>query len=221
MNGSRKSIRIGVANRRRPLFALIVSASLLFTIACRAPNDTSNRTAVVVKATAAGQVQRLLVNEGIRVNAGTPLIEIAPDTAPLPAGTPATDPPSVAADDLVKADREVEAARNDVVRQEAEVQRLTPLVASGQASQAELDGAQALYQRAQQRLQRAQDQAANARQGLDLSRRPGAPAPAASPTAHSKNVSVVAPVAGTVTVIGARVGDRVIVDQPLATIRPD
>lgn len=198
-----------------------LTTALFFTSACRTPTDNPNQTTVVVKANVAGQVQRILISEGVKVNAGTPLIEIAPDTGPIPAGTPAGNLPSVAADNVVKADREVEAARNEVVRQEAEVQRLTPLVASGQASQAELDGAQALYQQAQQRLQRAQDAAASARQGLDLSRSPGATAPPPTPTPQSKNVNVIAPVAGTVTVIGARIGDRVIVDQPLATIRPD
>jgi biotin carboxyl carrier protein len=176
---------------------------------------------MVVKATAAGQVQRVLVPEGVRVNAGTPLIEIAPDRGPAPAAAPSGAPTPGAADNVTNADREVEQARADVVRNEANVQRRTPLVAAGQASQAELEWAQALYQQAQQRLQRAQDAAATARQNLDVSRQPSPTAPSASATPGTPNVIVVAPVSGTVTVIGAKVGDRVIVDQPVATVRPD
>lgn len=203
------------------VLGLTASSALLFTTACGTPNDKSSQTTVVVKSTAAGQVQRLLVSEGIHVNAGTPLIEIAPDTAPVPAATPANDSQTNASNTVTNADREVEQARADVIRNEANVQRLTPLVASGQASQAELDGAQALYQQAQQRLQRAQDAAGAAHQNLDLSRQPGATTPNAAPTPQSRFAVVVAPVSGIITVIGAKTGDRVIVDQPIATLRPE
>jgi multidrug resistance efflux pump len=208
-------------SRRVLLLALSITSAVLFSAACRTQNNNSNQITVVVKATAAGQVQRLLVSEGVRVNAGTPLIEIAPDTGPAPSSTPSGAPTPNAADIVTNADREVEQAREDVVRNEANVQRLTPLVASGQASQAELDGAQALYQQAQQRLQRAQDTAATARQSLDVSRQPNITAPSASVTPGTRSVIVVAPVSGTVTVIGAKVGDRVIIDQPVATVRSD
>ena len=206
----------------RPVQTLVLVLLAFGYLGCRgSQGGPGANESVVVKATGAGQVSRVLVSEGTKVVAGTPLIELAPETAPLPATTPAIDRETSAVNDVQSADREVDAARAEVVRNDANVQRLTPLVSSGQASQAELDGARAQYDQAQQRLQRAQDAAEKARGGLLEARQPASNGSIPAPTSAPKNISVNAPIDGTVTVIGARVGDRVIIDQPVATIRPN
>ncbi|MDX6271671.1 MAG: hypothetical protein QOD28_2894, partial [Acidobacteriota bacterium] len=113
----------------------------------------------------------------------------------------------------------IEAARAETVRAEVEVQRLTPLVAAGDAQQAQLDGARAEYERAQRRLQEAQGAAQDAQSGLVAARRQpqtNAPAPVAP---AEQIVAAEATSAGTVSVVSARVGDRVTAGQPLATLR--
>ncbi len=120
------------------------------------------------------------------------------------------------------ADAEIEAARAEAVRHEAEVQRLTPMVASGEASEAQLEGERALSERAQQRLQQAQDAKRRAETGLLSARtaeqNQGSTAP---PAPREQIITANASAAGTVSVISARVGDRVQQWQPLATLRAD
>jgi cobalt-zinc-cadmium efflux system membrane fusion protein len=205
------------------LMSAIGLACLLDLTSCRSTgtDQASANETVVVKAPAAGQIQRLLISEGTRVDAGAPLMELAPESTPTASGTPSESTETRAAKDLIAAERSVETARAEVVRNEANVQRLTPLVAAGQATQAELDGAQAQYQQAQQRFRGAQDAARAARGNLDTSRQPGTMPPDSPSPNETKTISVPAPVAGIVTVIAGRVGDRVIVGQPLATIRPN
>ena len=116
--------------------------------------------------------------------------------------------------------RMIEAARAEAVRHDAEVQRLTPLVESGQASPAQLEGERALFERAEQRLQKAQDAKRNAESGLLAARQPGqeqTSAPVSAP--REKIVAATATSAGTVSVINTRIGERVKVGQPLATLR--
>ena len=170
-----------------------------------------------------GEVRRVLVSEGAKVEAGTPIIEIAVKAeTPMPAPTPGESADAQAARNLKAASAEIEAARAEVVRHEAEVQRLTPLVASGQASQAELDGERALYERAQQRLQKAKEAEANAQTGLIAARQPGKNQTQTVKTAPSEQlITANASSAGTVRIISARVGDRVQSGQPLATLRSD
>jgi multidrug resistance efflux pump len=119
---------------------------------------------------------------------------------------------------LTAAQGEVEAARAEVVRTQVEVQRLTPLVVAGQASQGELDGANALYNQAQQKFQRAQEAARGAQSGLIAARQPTATTQAAP---AERIVAARATSSGVVSVLNARVGERVTAGQPLATLRAD
>ena len=177
---------------------------------------------VVVSAPAAGEVRRVLVSEGLRVGEGAGVVEIAlPAAAPAPAPQGET-PQQRAARTYQSANAEIDAARAEVVRHEAEVQRLTPLVAAGQASQGELDGERALYERAQQRLQRAQTAARDAQTGLVVAQQPAANRQTTSqPAPREQLVTATTTSAGVVTVISVRPGERVTQGQPVATLRAD
>ncbi|HMF57584.1 MAG TPA: hypothetical protein VK619_14675 [Pyrinomonadaceae bacterium] len=196
-------------------------ATLLVCSSCRSTASDNSGGVIVVNSPATGEVRRILVVEGANVDAGTPIVEIAIQSeAPAVAATPGESAESRASRTLAASNAEIDAARSEVVRHESEVQRLTPLVASGEASRAQLDGEQALYDRAQQRLQKAEAAAREAQSGLIAARQPGVNqqnAQAAAPTV--KSVNATASSAGTVRVISARVGQHVTVGQPLATIR--
>jgi multidrug resistance efflux pump len=158
------------------------------------------------------------------VEEGMPIVEIAVRTEVqnAPQQPQAEDPQKRAAQTIQSANAEVEAARSDVVRKEVEVQRLTPLVASGDAPQAQLDGARAEFERAQRRLQQAQSSAQSAQSGIATARQqsqttPGAPVQ----TFTEQIVTARASSAGTLSVINTRVGERVTAGQPLATLRAE
>ena len=208
---------------KRLVFA--ITLLILFTgMGCRSVKDDSNGAGlVVINAPATGEVRRIVAAEGVHVNQGAPVIEIAVKNdagAAMPA--PGESAESQAVRNYKSADAEIEAARAEVVRHEAEVGRLTPLVASGEASQGQLDGERALYEGAQRRLQQAQDSKRNAEGGLIAARQPGLNAgPMSKTQLREQIVSVVATTAGKVAVISARVGDRVKLGQPLATMRAD
>ena len=87
----------------------------------------------------------------------------------------------------------------------------------------ELDGARALYEQAQQRLKLAQAAAQNAQAGLIAARQPsrGAATTANAPPLTERIVIARAPSAGTVRVVSAQVGARVLAGQPLAMLRID
>ncbi len=207
-----------IPRRRSVLLAL---AALVCAAGCRSRESDEGAGVVVVNSPAAGEVRRVLVSEGASVNAGTPIVEIAVrDERPVAVAQPTEDPQARAAQGVTAAQREIEAARADVVRTQVEVDRLTPLVQAGQATQGELDGARALYYRAQQRLQRAQDAAQGAQSGLIAARQQGATV-ATQATPSERIVAATATSAGTVGVINARVGQRVTQGQPLATLRAD
>jgi multidrug resistance efflux pump len=181
---------------------------------------------VVVNAPAAGVVRRVLAGEGAHVLEGAPVVEIAASVegAGAARAQATEDPQARAARGVTASQSEVEAARAEVVRTEVEVQRLTPLVASGAATQGELDGARAQYDRAQQRFRRAQDAAQGAQSGLIAARQPtlnsqGTAVTAATPA--ERIVAAQASSAGVVSVMSVRVGDRVTAGQPLATLRAD
>ena len=206
------------------LLGALVSLTLIATVSCKSSSSTTStdtRGIIVVNAPATGEVRRILVGEGVSVSAGTPIVEIAVETeAPAAAPTPGESAEAKAARDLKAADAEIEAARAEAVRHDAEVQRLTPLVESGQASPAQLEGERALFERAEQRLQKAQDAKRNAESGLLAAHQPGQEqASASAPPPSEKIVAATATSAGTVSVINTRVGDRVKAGQPLATLR--
>ena len=207
---------------------LLLAPALVLTLAgaaCRSKsaNEEDSSGIVVVSAPAAGEVRRVLVSEGVKVAQGAGIVEIAmpsPAVAPAPQGE---SPQARAARNYQSANAEIDAARAEVVKHEAEVQRLTPLVASGQASQGELDGERALYERAQQRLQRAQTAARDAQTGLVVAQQPGASQQSKPTQAAPREQLVTAKASsgGVVTVISVRPGERVTQGQPIATLRAE
>lgn len=216
--------------KKRPavgLFAFALMATLAaFNGACQSSEESSSTGTsgiIIVNAPATGEVRRVLVSEGMTVNKDAPIVEISVRVeAPSAQQAPTEDPQARAARNIQASKTEVEAARAEVVRTEVEVQRLTPLVASGQATQAELDGARASYERAQQRFQKAQDSARAAQSGLVSARQQSlnsSNAPPAAPTEQTVIARATSP--GKVTVINARVGEHVVAGQPLATLRAD
>jgi multidrug efflux pump subunit AcrA (membrane-fusion protein) len=207
------------------LLCALSLVTLLSSVACQSGAEKAEseaRGVIVINAPAAGVVRRVLAREGMMVAEGTPLIEIAVQAEPAaPTPSPGESAEARAVRNFRSADAEIEAARAEAVRHEAEVQRLTPLVASGEASQAQLEGERALYEHAQQRLQQAQDAKRRAEGGLLAARAPGqnqgnTTAPIAP---REQLVNASAPSAGTVSAINARVGERVTLGQPLATLR--
>jgi biotin carboxyl carrier protein len=212
---------------RLTLRTLLAFPALALSLACQSQTSGGGdaRGVIIVNAPAAGEVRRVLVREGMTVEEGSPVVEIAVRVEGQGAApTPQTeDPQARAARNTQAAQAEVETARADVVRKEVEVQRLTPLVASGDAPQAQLDGARAEFERAQRRLQQAQSAAQNAQVGLASARQQpqqsAAPPPPSPPTYSEQLVTARASSAGTLSVINVKVGERVANGQPLATIR--
>lgn len=203
-------------------FALLTLAA--FSGACQSREESGSETRgiIVVNAPATGEVRRVLVREGMVVNKDAPIIEISVRVeVPNTPQTQTEDPQARAARNIQASKAEVDAARAEVVRTEVEVQRLTPLVASGQATQAELDGARALYERAQQRFQKAQDSARDAQTGLVAARQQSLNSPNATPAPSEQTVVARATSSGTVSVVSAQVGEHVVAGQPLATLRAD
>lgn len=224
----RLSSRLSDKRRMVALYAFApMMLAALFAAACQSREESSTETSgiIIVNSPATGEVRRVLVSEGMSVNKDAPIVEIIVHTeVPGTQQTPAEDPQARAARNIQASKAEVEAARAEVVRMEVEVQRLTPLVASGQATQAELDGARASYERAQQRFQKAQDSARDAQSGLVSARQQSlnsSNAPAATTTASEQTVVARTTSSGKVSVISARVGERVVAGQPLATLRAD
>lgn len=216
---------------RVTLYAFALAAPLA-SAACGSEGNKDGTTAasgiIIVNAPAAGEVRRVLVREGMSVNEGTPIVEIAVRTEArnnTPRPEQADDPVVRAGKNVGVAQAKIEAARAEAVRAEVEVQRLTPLVAAGDAPQAQLDGARAEYERAQRRLQEAQSAAENAQSGLVAARQqpPRNPtnAAAAAVTPSEQLVMAQATSSGTVSVVNARVGDRVTAGQSLATLRAE
>jgi multidrug efflux pump subunit AcrA (membrane-fusion protein) len=187
------------------------------------PGEDQPSGVVVVNAPAAGEVRRILVSEGAQVSAGTPIVEIAvQDQTRTAAPNPGETAESKAVVGVRSSQGEIDAARAEVIKHQAEVDRLTPLVAAGQASQPQLDGERALYERAQQRLQKAQAAEQQAEVELRVARQPGAQGITTQQSAPREQIVVArATSGGTVAVISTHVGDRVMNGQPLATLRAD
>jgi multidrug resistance efflux pump len=83
------------------------------------------------------------------------------------------------------------------------VQRITPLVGRGYASQAELDAARAKRQDAENRLQLAREK----RQTTERNE-----------AANEQIVAVRAPASGVVRMMGAQAGQKVTIGQPIASV---
>jgi multidrug resistance efflux pump len=207
----------------KQLLGVLAVLALVVSSACQSQTGSDSADArgiIIVNAPAAGEIRRVLVREGMAVNEGAPIVEISVRVEG-PSATPSQteDPQARAARTTQAAQAEIEAARADVIRKEVEVQRLTPLVASGDAPQAQLDGARAEFERAQRRLQQAQSLAESAQSGLATARQQSQNPSIPTQTFSEQIVTARASSAGTLSVINARVGDRVTAGQPLATIR--
>jgi multidrug resistance efflux pump len=207
---------------------LLLAPALVLTLAgaacsSKSADDEASSGIVVVSAPAAGEVRRVLVPEGVKVAKGAGIVEIALPAAAAAPAPQGESPQQRAARTYQSANAEIDAARAEVVRHEAEVQRLTPLVAAGQASQGELDGERSLYERAQQRLQRAQTAARDAQTGLVVAQQPSANprTNAQAPPPREQLVTANTSSAGVVTVISVRPGERVTQGQPVATLRAE
>lgn len=223
---------------RKTVFAICL-LSLLLAAACQSSTSNSeSANIVVVNAPVAGKVKRIVVAEGVHVDRGAPLVEIAVESEPVSVATPkGPGAEARAAQSYQAADAEIAAARAEVVRHEAEVGRLTPLVNSGEAAPGQLDGERALYEQAQRRLTQAQQAKRNAEGALLAARQPnqsqgeeagGQPSEVSGQTSEVRTsasppreqiVSAVAVSPGTIAVINVRVGETVKLGQPLATIR--
>ena len=206
-----------------PKFGAHLAVTFLVTlVACQACSrgGDSARGIIVVNAPAAGEIRRVLAREGMEVVEGQTIAEIAINSpAQNVPTTAATERQARAGTSVQGAQAEIEAARSEVVRHEVEVQRLTPLVSSGQASQGDLDGERALYERAQQRLQMAKTAAQQAQSGLVAAQQQSVNSSIATPSPAEQIVSARASAAGTVSALNTRIGERVVAGQPLATIR--
>jgi multidrug resistance efflux pump len=217
---------ISQQSKVRALYACAIIA-LVASSACQSQVSSDNpgtpEGIIIVNAPAAGEIRRVLVSEGMAVNKDAPVVEIAVRIeAPNTPQTPTEDPQARAARNIQASKAEVDAARAEVVRTEIEVQRLTPLVASGQATQAELDGARAQYERAQQRFQKAQESAQGAQSGLIAAQQQSQNSSNSLSLAPTEQlVTARASSAGIVKVINAHVGERVVAGQALATLRSD
>jgi multidrug efflux pump subunit AcrA (membrane-fusion protein) len=222
MRRARKFLSLRARKLKGALYVCAFATLSALAASCAGGGDEARRGVIIVNAPVAGEVRRVLVREGMVVGAGTPVVEIAVRTEAQEGSVPQTkaeDPVARAGRNIGAAQAGIEAARAAAVRAEVEVQRLTPLVASGDAPQAQLDGARAEYERAQRRLQEAQSAAADAQSGLVAARRQPQNN-AAPPVAPAEQiVAAEAAGAGTVSVVSARVGDRVTAGQPLATLR--
>jgi multidrug resistance efflux pump len=189
--------------------------TLVMNAACRSSNrNETPADLVIVKATAAGEVRRVLVSEGAAVNEGAPVIEIAVKVdAPADEQNKAEGQEQARAA-LDAAQREIADAEAEVSRTSVEVQRVESLVRAGAAPQAQLDAARAQYQQAQERVERVRDSARSAQTGI-VSRQENR----SSTTMQGERIiGVPAPASGTIRVISARVGQRVTAGQAIATM---
>jgi biotin carboxyl carrier protein len=206
----------------RPGSGWLASALLIALVVCQACDGGRNNSQgiVVVNAPAGGEIRSVFAREGMNVVEGQTIGEIA--ISPTAQSTPAVGPDEKQTQPPINIEgiqAEIEVTRREVVRYQVEVQRLTPLVSSGQATQAELYAAVALYERAQQRLERLKTAAQQAQSRL-LAERQQTPNPSIVTPSPVEQIAVVrAAATGTVSALNMKTGERVVVGQPLATIR--
>jgi multidrug resistance efflux pump len=196
---------------------LIVAASLaVATASCRKTGKAGGSEGIVViKSPAAGKVRRVLVSEGAAVSEGAVIIEIAVQQASAGPQAQTTDPRAASRAVVEASQKETAEAEADVQRALVDVQRAEQNVASGLASQAELDAARARHQQAQKRLDGLRERVQAARDNLTYQQGRGSSAPAAP---REEVVAVRATTSGTVRAISSRVGEQVSPGQPLATM---
>ena len=218
---------VACGRKLRPtLLTLVLPALVILSAACQSATESGGggdaSGIIIVNAPATGEVRRVLVREGMAISEGQAVVEIAvrvegQSAPPQPAQT--EDPQARAARNIQTSQSEVEAARADVVRKEGEMQRLSSLVATGDAPQAQLDGARAEFEQAQRRLQQAQSKAESAQTGFATARQQSQNTSTPAQTFSEQIVTARASSSGTLSVINAKVGDRVTAGQPLATVR--
>lgn len=189
---------------------LLCIASL---VACQSNERASDNSAptnlVIVNSPVTGTVRRVFARERMTIEKDEPLFEITVDVAPSLSPSSASAADSHA--ELERA-RQISQQRATQVqdakeRAAVEVARVESLVSSGLAPQSQLDAARAEYQRAQQQSQNA-----------PVAITPLATPTPAAPQTTQQTVTVRATQAGSLRVISVRAGDRVSVNQSVATI---
>jgi multidrug resistance efflux pump len=202
------------AQKRLVPILLLTGIAILAGASCRSASENAPAELVVVSATKAGTVKRVLVNENADVTENTVLIEIAilSNNTISNANANRQQPETPARNTRM----EIASAEEDLQRASVELQRLEPLVASGSAPQSHLDAARAQYQQAQERLDRLRRNAQIAPSNPALP--PASQTAGQNPAASENNFAVRAPVAGNVRVISVRAGQTVKAGQPIVTI---
>ncbi len=196
--------------------ALLIFCLLIATSACRSSNESDQPADLMaVKSPVTGEVRRILVGEGLPVNEGAAILEIAVKEVTDNTGQGQAGAEASARSALAAAQKEIADAESDSARAAVEVQRVQSLVATGAAPQSQLDAANAQYQQAQERLQRVRERAQSAQRVLTT--REGSPANQ-PPPAQEKIIEVRVPSSGVLRVLNARVGQRVTAGQTIATL---
>ncbi len=119
--------------------ALVITACFALT-ACEGRTNETSTNIVVLNAPASGTVRRVLVGEGVGVERGTPVVEIAILSAPQ---TMTNN--SQARTRAEPARATIEDLQVEVERAAVEVARMESLVAANAAPPAQLDAARAVY----------------------------------------------------------------------------
>jgi multidrug efflux pump subunit AcrA (membrane-fusion protein) len=194
----------------RILFLMLVAAAIAAAGACSSGINKTAENLVVVNAPATGKVRRVLVSEGTKVEANTPLFEISViSDVSRRTGNENLQTPAAP-----NRQAQIRSAEEDLQRASVELARIEPLVASGNAPQAHLDAARAQYQQAQEKLDQLRRQTQTAPPDFKDRQNDGF-----SNAAPKENIIVVsAPVEGNLRVISVRAGQTVKSGEPVATI---
>ncbi len=221
-----RHIKFQKSSAASTLFVILLFTFILGAMACRSSSNTNAPDAasaglVIVNAPATGEVRRVIASEGVPVNEGALILEIAVQQE-TPSASLQTqqgeDAPSRARRAAQSAQAQVAAARAEAERASVEVERMTALVASNSAPQPQLDAARVQYQRAQEQLQRVQQNVSATAAMPPQVNSMNTPQVAAT-TPREQIITVRASTAGTVRAIGVSVGQQVTTGQALATIR--
>ena len=192
--------------------------AIVFAAACQ-PEKTADSSAdlVIVKAPADGIISKIVVGEGAEVgeNAGIAEIEVTEETSAAPPPENLNEQETA----VQNAQKEIENAQKEVEQASVEMQRVEPLAASDSIPQAQLDAARADFQRAREKLQAAREREKNRETQMLVNR---SRETAADKTIRQTKIVVArVPVGGKLKVLNARIGQKVRMGQPLATVLPD